>query len=154
MTQPVRTSGRARNLRLGAVLGLAVLMGCAAQRMVAPTATPTGDDAPVTLRNLQVANADGHRAVLLRLSRMPTQVRHSSTRHPAQITVQAWGPAGGGDLPERAVPQVDPQIAQISVSRHEGMLRVVFGFTGDEPPPYSVHQMADWIMIRLDVPES
>jgi hypothetical protein len=122
--------------------------------MAAPTATPTGDEAPVTLRNLQVTTVDGHRAVLLRLSRLPILVRHSSGRHPGQITVQAWGPAGDSDLPERTLPQVDPQIAQISVSRKEGALHVVFAFQNDEPPAYSVHEMADWIMIRLGVPES
>jgi hypothetical protein len=140
-------------VRLSVALGLLCMVGCAS-RMAAPTATPTGDEAPVTLRNLQVTTVDGHRAVLLRLSRQPTLVRHSSGRHPGQITVQAWGPAGDSDLPERTLAQVDPQIAQISVSRKEGALRVVFAFQSDEPPAYSVHEMADWIMIRLGVPES
>lgn len=117
-----------------------------------PTAAPSGDQAPVTLRNLQVTTVEGHRAVLLRLSRVPTLVRHSSERRPARITVQAWGPIGEGDLPERSMPQIDAQVTQVRVSRHDGGLNVTLDLNGDEPPEYSVHEMADWIMIRFATP--
>ena len=128
-------------------------VGCS-HRFAAPTPAPSGDQAPVALRNLQVSTIDGHRAVLLRLSRLPTLVGHSSSRGPARITVQAWGPVGDGDLPEHNLPQLDQQITQVRVSRHQGALLVVVDLKGDEPPPYSVHQMADWIMIRFATPES
>jgi hypothetical protein len=141
-----------RIVPLVGLLGL-LAVGCA-QKLGRPTAAPSGDQAPVTLRNLQIENIDGHRAVLLRLSRLPTMVRHSSSRKPPEITLQAWGPAGDGDLPERALPQIDPLVAQVRVSRRDGGLTVVLDFHGDEPPPYSVHQMADWIMVRFDAPES
>jgi hypothetical protein len=127
--------------------------GCAS-KLAAPTAVPSGDQAPIALRNLQVSTIDGHRAVLLRLSRMPTLLRHSHSSNPAQIIVQAWGPVGDGDLPERALPQIDPQIAQVRVSRSDGGLRVTFDFKANEPPAYSVHEMADWIMIRFGAPQS
>ena len=132
---------------------LVVVVGCA-QRLSAPTAAPTGDQAPVGLRNFQVTTIDGHRAVLLRLSRLPTLVRYSSSRHPAGITIQAWGPLGDGDLPERSLPAEDEQITSVHVSRHEGALRVVLELSGDEPPSYSVHEMADWIMIRFAAAQS
>jgi hypothetical protein len=127
---------------------LVLFVGCA-QRFAAPTPAPTGDQAPVALRNFQVTTVDGHRAVLLRLSRLPTLVRHSSSRHPAQITVQAYGPVGDSDLPERTLPPQDDQITGVQVSRHEGTLRIVIELVGDESPTYSVHEMADWIMIRF-----
>ncbi len=127
------------------------LAGCAAS-LAAPSASPTGDQAPVTLRNLQIETANGHRAVLLRLSRLPTQVRYSSSSRPARISIQAWGPPGDEDLPERALTQIDPQIAQVRVSRKRGGLNIVLDLQGDEPPAYSVHEMADWIMVRFAAP--
>jgi hypothetical protein len=136
-----------------ALLGVLLIAGCA-QKIGRPTPAPSGDDAPVTLRNLQIESIDGHRAVLLRLSRLPTMVRHSSSRRPAQITVQAWGPVGEGDLAERVLPQLDAQIAQVRVSRRDGGLTIVLDFHGDDPPQYSIHQMADWIMVRFPTAES
>jgi len=135
------------------LLLLVLIAGCA-QKLGRPTPAPSGDQAPVTLRNLQIENIEGHRAVLLRLSRVPSMVRHSSARRPPQITLQAWGPVGEGDLPERVLPQIDTQVAQIRVSRHDGGLTVVLDFKGDEPPPYSVSEMADWILVRFTAPES
>jgi hypothetical protein len=132
---------------------LVVVVGCA-QRLSAPTAAPTGDQAPVELRNFQVTTVDGHRAVLLRLSRLPTLLRYSDSRRPVGITIQAWGPVGDADLPERSLPAEDEQITGVRVSRHDGALRVVLDLNGDEPPAYSVHQMADWIMIRFAAAQS
>lgn len=139
--------------RLGLLLLPLFMLGYA-RRMVAPTATPSGSEAPVSLRNFEVTAVDGHRAVLLRLSRLPTLVRHSSSRKPARITVQAWGPQGDSDLPERDLPQLDAQITDVRVSRTSGALSVVIDLKGDEPPPYTVHEMADWIMIRFPGPAS
>ena len=136
-----------------ALLGVLLIAGCA-QKIGRPTPSPSGDEAPVTLRNLQIESIDGHRAVLLRLSRLPTMVRHSSSRRPAQITVQAWGPVGEGDIAERVLPQLDAQIAQVRVSRHDGGLTIVLDFHGDSPPQYSINQMADWIMVRFTAAES
>jgi hypothetical protein len=127
-------------------------VGCA-HKLAAPTPVPSGSDAPVALRNLEITTVDGHRAVLLRLSRPPTLVRESSSKNPARITILAWGPTGGGDLPERAMPQLDSQIREVRVSRSAGTLQVVLEFKGKAPPPYSVHQMVDWIMVRLGAPQ-
>jgi hypothetical protein len=122
--------------------------GCV-RRPAAPTASPIGEQAPVTLRSLEIKAVDGHRAVLLRLSRLPTLVRHSTSRNPGRITIEAWGPVGAGDLPERILPQDDPEIAQVRVSRRQGGLRVVFDLHSSQPPPHAVHEMADWIMVRF-----
>jgi hypothetical protein len=135
------------------LLAALLVAGCA-QKLGRPSPSPSGDAAPVTLRNLQIESIDGHRAVLMRLSRLPTMIRHSSSRRPPEITVQAWGPVGDGDLPERVLPQIDALVSQVRVSRHEGGLTIVLDLHGDQPPPYSVHQMADWIMVRFSAPES
>jgi hypothetical protein len=126
--------------------------GCA-YKFSAPTPVPAGSEAPVALRNLEITTVDGHRAILLRLSRPPTLMRESSSKNPARITILAWGPAGDSDLPERAMPQLDSQIREVRVSRRAGTLQVVIEFNGKAPPSYSVHQMVDWIMVRLGGPE-
>jgi hypothetical protein len=153
MTAVVRVSAPRWPLAFAALASVVVFAGCSAS-ILRPTAAPTGEDAPVTLRDLQIDNTDGHRTVLLRLSRVPTAVRHSSSRNPAEITVEAWGPLGDGDFPERNLPQSDDQIRSVRVSRNKGTLTVVLDLQGNQPPPYSVHEMADWIMIRLGGPQS
>jgi len=122
--------------------------GCSA-RPSAPTAAPLGDEAPVNLRDLQVATSGGHRAVLLQLTRLPTLVRYSSASDPARITVQAWGPQGDTDLPERVLPQTDALVRQVTVSRSGGELRVVIELNQQELPPHRGQEMADWIMVRF-----
>lgn len=136
-------------LLLGATL---VAAGCS--QLTAPTAAPVGDEAPVNLRDLQVATSGGHRAVLLQLTRLPTLVRYSSSSDPARITVQAWGPEGDADLPERILPQNDAIVRQVVVSRNRGELRVIIELNQQEPPPHRVHEMADWIMVRFTEAES
>ncbi len=136
-----------------AAVSASALGGCGARSWL-PTSAPEGAQAPVNLRSLEFASADGHRAVLLRLSRIPTMVRHSSSTEPAQIIVQAWGPKGGGDLPARTIPQEDPYVRQVTVSREDGALKVVFDLNSTVPPPHMVHEMADWIMLRFGGPQS
>lgn len=115
-----------------------------------PPTVAAGDHTPVALRNLQVTTVDGHRAVLLRLSRLPVQVRQSSGKNPGRIVLQAMGPAGEGDLSERDLAQVDPLLNNVRVSRRQGALEVVLEFKTEEPPAFTVHEMGDWIMVRLD----
>ena len=125
---------------LGGVAGGLVALGLA--RLASPVALVVG-------WGVALVGA----AVLLRLSRPPTLIRHSSSKNPAQITVQAWGPAGE-DLPERALPQFDAQITQVRVWRKEGALNIVLDLQGNDPPEYTVHEMADWIMIRFNASQS
>jgi hypothetical protein len=134
-----------------ALLAFALVMSGCPQNLGRPTAAPLGDEAPVNLRQLQIVQtADGRRAVLLRLSRQPTLVRHSSARDPGRISIEAWGPVGDGDLPERSLEQSDVEIGGVRVSRKDGALQIILDFRFSEPPTYSVHEMADWIMIRLN----
>lgn len=133
------------------VLAVAVALGaggCGAVK-AGPDAAPFGDQAPVGLRSLEMASAQGYQAVLLRLSRLPTMVRHSASENPARITIEAWGPNTGGDLPERTLAQEDPLVEQVRVSRKGGALTVVLDLRTSLPPPYVVNEMADWIMVRF-----
>lgn len=103
----------------------------------------------ILLRNLQIETVDGHRAILLRLSRLPQRLTHSSNSAPASITVRALGPQGQADFEEQILPQTDPQVFQVRVARIGGELRVTLDLKSNSPPPYIVLEMADWIMIRL-----
>lgn len=129
-----------------------LLFGCST--LSAPSAAPVGDQAPVNLRDLQIATTDGHRAVLLQLSRLPTLIRYSTSSQPGRIIIQAWGPESDVDLPERFLPQTDAMVTNVIVSRQRGELRVVLELNTDEPPPHRVHEMADWIMVRFTEAES
>lgn len=144
--------GARRHWRAGLlpVLLLVSLVGCSPQltKGKAKTVKPSAGQAPVALQNLRVDTVDGHRAVFLHLSRVPTAVRNSSSSNPARITVRVWGP-NGEDLPAKVLPEIDPQISKVRISRQQGILRIELDMKGTTPPPYSVHEMADWIMIRL-----
>lgn len=131
------------------LIGLVLSTGGCSNSFSAPTPAPIGSEAPVNLRDLQVAISGGHRAVLLQLTRLPTLIRHSSSSEPGRITIQAWGPEGDTDLPERILPQSDPIVSQVRVSRTGGELRVIIELNQQDPPPHRVHEMSDWIMVRF-----
>ncbi len=133
------------------VAGFIFLSGCSA---LSPTPTPTGDQTPVNLRQLEIQTIDGHAALLLRMSRRPFSLRHSSAIEPGRIILEARGPEGEGDLAERSLGQSDAMIADVRVSRVEGLLKVVIEFRNNQAPAYSVHEMADWVMVRLGAPTS
>lgn len=133
----------------GLVLALAAVLLSGCSDMVRPSPVPSGDQAPVNLRQLQIQSIDGHAALLLRLSRIPDSLRHSAAAEPGQIIIEAEGPEGESDLDERSLGQSDALISDVRVSRSEGLLRIVVEFRGAQPPSYSVHQMADWVMVRL-----
>jgi hypothetical protein len=139
--------------RVVVLFALGFLMG-GCSSLSAPSPAPVGDEAPVNLRDLQIATTGGHRAVLLQLSRLPTLIRHSTSSEPGRIIIQAWGPEGDSDLPERLLPQSDAMVTNVTVSRQGGELRVVLELNTQEPPPHRVHEMADWIMVRFTEAES
>src|SRR5262249_29166183 len=97
---------------LALMLVVASFAGCSVMQSP-PTPDPSGNNTPVTLRVFQVQSVNGHRAVLLRLSRIPSLVRDSSSRHPGSITVEAWGPIGDRNLPEKTLPQSDALITAV-----------------------------------------
>ena len=138
------------------LVGTLLLVSCAKR---VPLAEPTGTKGaaiesipnasiPLDVQEFQVANADGHRGVFLKLSRLPDAVEHHSESDPARIILEIKGPTGE-EVPEAAFPGRDTLVARVRVSRSFGVLRVALDLQGDDPPRYSVHTMADWIMIRL-----
>lgn len=137
---------------LAAVVGLSAMMAGCGAAIWSPTPATVGVDEAITLRDVQVEAADSHRAVLVHLSQAPSQVRYGDTRRPASITIEAWGPPGDFNLPERTLAQVDSLISQVRVSRSDGCLRVTIDLQSNELPPYSVHEMADWVMVRIQGP--
>jgi len=130
----------------------AVLLATAGCAMLGGSSSP--QEAALTLRNLQIETVDGHRAVLLRLSGLPRRVTHASSSSPARIEIFLDGPDGEGDFSEQVLPQTDPQILQVRVTRETGVLHVVFDIDGDTPPAYRVLEMADWILLRFTSTES
>ena len=136
---------------LAGVLVLALLPACSFRN---PNASPHGDRAAVGLRNLQISDAGGHRAVLLRLTRVPSALRYSDASGPGRIIVEAYGPPGEGDFAEKTLPQDDPYVRQVRVSRDQGTLRITLDLHSEQPPPHQVHEMADWVMIRFGEPRS
>ena len=104
---------------------------------------------PLDLRQIQVVDSgSGYRAVFLKLSRLPDSLASQHLEDPARIVVDIRGPTGA-ETEERTFPGGDAVVTRMRVSRQMGNLRVTLDLVGDEPPKYSVHQMADWVMIRL-----
>ncbi len=103
---------------------------------------------PLDVQEFEVVNADGHRAVFLKLSRLPDAVEHRGESDPARIILEIKGPTGE-EVPETVFPGRDTLLARVRMSRSFGVLRVALDLQGDDPPRYSVQTMADWIMIRF-----
>jgi hypothetical protein len=103
---------------------------------------------PLDVQEYEVASADGYRGVFLKLTRLPDGIEHRSESKPARIILEVKGPTGQ-EVPEESFPGRDTEISRLRVSRAYGVLRVVLDLPGDEPPEYSVHAMADWVMIRF-----
>jgi len=103
---------------------------------------------PLDLRDYHVVNAAGRRGVFLKLSRIPDAVEDHGESGPPRIVIDIKGPTGT-ETPEEEFPGQDTLVSRVHVARHFGVLRVVLDLQGDDMPPYTVHQMADWVMIRI-----
>ncbi len=139
---------------------LAVATGCS-QRLPleeagetgAPPDSIAGDLAeysdPLDITSFEVvASGGGYRGVFLRLSRFPEGISYSDQDSPARIVIDIQGPTGI-ELPEEVFPGRDSLVSKVRVTRSLGNLRVVLDLAADEPPEYSVHRMADWVMVRM-----
>jgi hypothetical protein len=144
----------ARILALAAILPVMGVAGCA--HRVAPPAdalfADLGDlSLPLDVQELDVASADSARGVFIKLSRIPDGVEHHALSSPASIVLDIKGPTGT-DAPEEILPGRDALVSRVRISRYQGVLRVTLDLERDTPPAYSVHMMADWIMVRLGEP--
>lgn len=105
--------------------------------------------APLDLVHFEVVSSGaGYRGVFLRLSRFPESIQATHTSKPARIVLDIYGPTGTESAAE-SFPGGDQVVTQVHVSREIGRLRVVLDLAGSSPPSYTVHRMADWIMLRM-----
>lgn len=142
------------------ILGIFALgVGACSQRLPleeAGTATPEADysaaSAPLDLRQFEVvASGGGYRGVFLKLSRFPESVVAAKYDDPARIVLDIRGPTGT-ESPEEVFPGGDAIVTRVRVRRDIGLLQVILDIVGDHAPDYSVHRMADWIMVRMQPP--
>jgi hypothetical protein len=128
--------------------------GCARR---APLAEPMSMDkfahlaAPLEVREFEVVGVDEHRGLFIKLSRLPDSVSHHVEYDPASIVLEIGGPTGG-ESPEESFPGHDGLVQRLRITRTFGGLRVAIDLQGGEVPDYSVHQLADYIMVRLAPP--
>ena len=145
------------------ILTVALLAVCGCTRR-APAPVPAAEEAPagespqslsipLDVQEFEVVQADGRRGVFLKLSRLPEGVEHHSESRPARIVIDIKGPTGG-ESAEESFPGEDSLVSRMRVTRTFGVLKVVLDLQGNRPPRYSVHTMADWIMIRIGADES
>ncbi|MBI4514336.1 MAG: hypothetical protein HY699_00760 [Deltaproteobacteria bacterium] len=143
------------------VAALALLSGCVRRHApldstVAGGAAPSplGDIVvPLAVRSFEISSVDGQRGVFFKLSRVPDRVASHEESEPARIVVEVEGPAAGDDIAPQSYPGADTLVSQINMSRTGGRLTLVVELSGSVVPRHSVHQMADWIMVRLNPPK-
>lgn len=142
---------RVRLALFGLLLCVVLPAGCSRRLPTPPpaeTAALSGLSAPLDVQQFEVVSAEGYRGVFLKLSRLPESVSHHSEKNPARIVIEVKGPTGT-ETAEEQFPGQDSLVSGFRVSRQFGTLRIVLDLETNEPPDYSVHVMADWIMIRL-----
>jgi len=117
------------------------------------TATDTNTlaklSAPLDLSQFEVvASGGGYRGVFLKLSRFPDAITASDSSNPGEIALDISGPTGA-EAPEETFPGGDTLVTRVRVTRSIGVLHVVLDLATVNPPKYSVHQMGDWVMVRI-----
>jgi hypothetical protein len=139
-------------VRVVALLSIVLAVAACSRRLPAEPAAeapvPSGLSVPLDVRQFEVVTADGYRGVFLKLSRLPDSIDYYSESNPNRIVVDVKGPTGA-EMPEESYPGQDTLVSQFRILRQFGTLRIALELQGDELPAYSVHLMADWIMIRI-----
>ena len=103
---------------------------------------------PLDLQDYRVVSSDGQRGVFLKLSRLPDAVSDRTAKDPPRVILEVKGPTGA-EAPEQEFPGGDTVVSRVKVARAFGVLQVTLELQGRDVPPYSVHTMADWVMVRL-----
>jgi hypothetical protein len=106
---------------------------------------------PLDVREYRVARSTSGQGIFIKLSRLPDAVDHHLESQPASIVLDIKGPTGSG-LGDEEVLEAESPLSRIRVSRHPNILRVSLDLDAVEAPVYSVHVLADWIMVRLEGP--
>jgi len=76
------------------------------------------------VHEILLTERDGERAIVVRLSRPPDDVRHFTLRSPDRVIVDLTGPLAPGERPRTHLTS-DPEIETVRVAAHEGKLRIV-----------------------------
>jgi hypothetical protein len=108
---------------------------------------------PLDIREYRTVNEAGTQAVFIKLSRLPDGIGHHVESASASIVLDVKGPAGPNTVDEESL-QGTPPLSRIRVARGPNLLRLSLDLERGEVPPYSVHLLADWIMVRLESPDN
>jgi hypothetical protein len=145
-------------LAAGAVVGCVMFASACASRHV-PLGGSVGQEppnllagivVPLAVQSYDVSTADGERGVFFKLSRVPDGIQERHTSDPARIILDVAGPATGPDIAPQSFPGTDTVVSQIQMSRIRGQLHIVLDLAMADLPKYSVRQMADWIVVRIE----
>ncbi len=137
---------------------LTVGIGACSQRLPLEEAGTAPDfsrlSAPLDLRHFEVVSSGGgFRGVFLHLTRYPDSITASYTTEPGRIVLDIAGPTGV-EAEEKSFPGGDSLVSLVRVSRQTGKLQIVLDLSVPDPPKYTVHRMADWIMVRMKSPDA
>jgi hypothetical protein len=103
---------------------------------------------PLDVQDYRIVNIEGYRSVFLKLSRLPDAIDDRAETNPPRVILDIKGPTGE-EAPGQELPARDSLVSRVDVARSFGVLRVTLELQGNDVPPYSVHRMADWVMVRL-----
>lgn len=106
---------------------------------------------PLDVREYRVARSTSGQGIFIKLSRLPDAIDHHLVSRPPSIVLDIKGPTGPDTGGEESLEAESP-LSRIRITRHPNVLRVSLDLDADEAPQYSVHLLADWIMIRLEGP--
>lgn len=106
---------------------------------------------PLDIREYRTTSGGGTQAIFIKLSRLPDGIEHHVDTAAASIVLDIKGPAGPATVDEESL-QAESPLTRIRVARGPQALRLSLDLERGEVPPYSVHLLADWIMVRLDIP--
>jgi hypothetical protein len=106
---------------------------------------------PLDVRELRITDGWGKQAIFIKLSRLPDGVSHHTQATPASIILDIGGPVGASTIDEEAL-EADSPLTRVRVERAPNTLRLFLDLERGEVPPYTVHVLSDWIMVRLDAP--
>lgn len=139
--------------RVAAVALALVIAGCAASKeQPLLTAEQIAElSVPLDIREFRTANGSGNQAVFIKLSRLPDGLDHHVEPNTGTIVIDVRGPVGAATVDDEAL-QAQSPLSRIRVARTPKLLRLSLDLERGEVPPYSVHLLADWIMVRLDAP--
>lgn len=137
---------------IAAVLVGLALAGCAANPEP-PLLTPEQFaelSVPLDVREFRTSAGSGTQAIFIKLSRLPDGLDHHVDNAAGSIVLDIRGPTGPAGEQEESL-QAESPLSRIRIARAPQVLRLSLDLARGDVPPYSVHLLSDWIMVRLDL---